>query len=66
MPTVKAKSCHAEENGLGQMQGQREVLELWPVVHLIRLEKETVCFPNEDYKICTKWKGSIDSLSILC
>lgn len=38
------------------MQDQREVLELWHVVHVIRLEKETVCFPNKDYKICTKWK----------
>lgn len=51
---VKDKSCR--ENRPGQMQDQREVLELWHVVHVNRLEKETVCFPNKDYKICTKWK----------
>lgn len=36
------------------MQGQREVLDLWHVTHIIRLEKETVCFPNKDHKACQK------------
>ena len=34
------------------MQDQR-VLGLC-VVHIIRLGKETVCFPYKDYKICNK------------
>lgn len=44
------------------MQDQREVLDLC-VVHIIRLGKETVCFPNKDYKICNKRRRKCGSLT---